>query len=102
MDAWIYATEAEARRAIAAIDGALGSTEVVRLPDGRAETRPRKTWAHPVPLRDGTWAVPYKPRLASVTDRTVRVDGTNERVKRADETIAIASDDREDTREEGK
>lgn len=61
---YICSTEADAQRLILAIDA-------VRVPDGtetveivergevvRRETRPAKPWDVPMPLRDGTWAVP--------------------------------------------
>ena len=100
MDAWIYPTEAEAQRAIDAIDQARGPTEDVRLPDGTIETRPRTTWAIPTPLRDDTWAVPYKPRLAPVLDRTETVRGVPVRIPRADETRTVTSEERGDGEDE--
>ena len=126
LTAWVFATEAEALRAIAAIDTALGPTEDVKTvaawcrsveqaerhqatvpgssiePSGDAfvvvvtETRPRLTWGHPIPLRDGTWAVPAKPRLADIGDRTVRVGGSDVRVRRVDEAIPVSQSDRAD------
>jgi hypothetical protein len=98
--AWVYATEQEARDLVAAIDSALGPTEDVRLPDGTIETRPRKTWAHPATLRDGTWAVPYKPRLAPVLDRTETVRGEPVRIPRADETRTVTDEERGDGEDE--
>ena len=66
---WVNATEARARDLIAAIDAELGPTEVVRIPDGTLETRPRKTWARPIALVDGTWAVAFEERIRGVTHR---------------------------------
>ncbi|HZL96245.1 MAG TPA: hypothetical protein VFB99_21505 [Vicinamibacterales bacterium] len=94
---WTYATEGEARRAISAIDLCLGPTEEVRLPDGRLETRPRRPWFRdPIPLRDGTFAIPCKARLASIGDTAVRVNGTDVRVRRTDEAVTITDADRAD------
>lgn len=74
MNCWIYATQAEALRAVAAIDALFGPTEVLRTPAGLV-TRPRLTWAIPIALRDGTWAVPVKPRLSAVEGRATTVGG---------------------------
>jgi hypothetical protein len=100
MDAWIYATEQEGRDLVAAIDAARGPSEDVRLPDGTIEARPRTTWAHPIPLRDGTFAVPYKPRLDRVVDRTETVRGEQVRIPRADETRTVTSEERADGEDE--
>jgi hypothetical protein len=95
MNGWIFATREEAQRCIDAIDTALGTDEDLRV-GGRVVTRRRKTWAHPEPLRDGTFMVPRKPRLATVEDATVDVDGTPVRVPTADETVTVRSDERGD------
>ena len=135
MKAHIYATEAEARRAIAAIDAARhpdGTESVticpsartlardpelrarcveITLPDGTKrlgyrETRAAKTWAHPIELEDGRFAVPYDPRrLAGLSDREVTVRGERVRVPRAQDVseIEVATDEKGDpvTREDG-
>lgn len=76
MNAWTYPTAREALVAITAIDAALGETEELRLPTGKVVTRPRKTWAAPIALKDGTFAVPRKPILDAVAGRAVTVGGT--------------------------
>ena len=66
MNVFVFPTREEAERAIAEIDAALGDTEVVRTPGGNLVEVPRRTWAIPIPLKDGTWAVPHKARIADV------------------------------------
>lgn len=106
--AHIYADRAAAERAIAAINAARhpDGTEVVTLPDGTRERRPAKTWAHPVELDDGWWAVAYEERrLAAIEGREVTVRGERLRVPTAQgvSEIEIATDDAGDpvTREDG-
>lgn len=55
----IYATRDLAQAAIDAIDAARNplGTEEATLPSGAIETRPAKTWAHPLELQDGRFAV---------------------------------------------
>lgn len=55
----IYATQGLAQAAIDAIDAARNpsGTEEVTLPSGAIETRPAKTWAHPIELEDARFAV---------------------------------------------
>lgn len=56
---YVYASRAVAERAIAAIDAARhpDGIEELTLPDGTRERRPAKTWAHPIELGDGRFAV---------------------------------------------
>lgn len=90
----VYATEAEAERAIDAITAAQGATEDVRLPDGTIETRPRKRWmAAPVALQDGTWGVAWKSRLAPVEGRSVAVRGEAVAVPLARDAVEVAKAD---------
>lgn len=79
MQGHIYATEALARRAIAAIDGARPAIETLRGPNGVTFAAPARTWCiDPIPLRDGTWFVPWKRRLRPYQGAVVDVDGTPE------------------------
>jgi hypothetical protein len=80
MQAWTYATQAEARLVIDAITLAQGATETLTL-DGVSFTAPRKTWAYPIELLDGTWAVPHKKRLDAIGGIDVVVRGEKVRVK---------------------
>lgn len=94
MTGWIYATEAAALRAAAAITVAQGATETLRE-QGRLVERPRKTWAAPAALRDGTFAVPFKARIRGVLDVPVVVDGTPARTPREVDATPIDDRDRE-------
>ena len=118
LKAHIYASEALARRAIAAIDAVrhpdgteqitvlpgvrdLRDPEVrarcveITLPDGTVrlgyrERRPAKTWAEPIELEDGRCAVPWREdRLASIEGREVTVDGQRVRVPLAQDVSEI-------------
>lgn len=100
MNAWTYPTAREALDAIAAIDAARGATEELRLPTGEIVTRPRKTWALPIPLKDGTFAVPHKPILDAVAGRAVTVRGTRVVVKSSAEARAVDRSERVDETEE--
>lgn len=112
LKAHLYATEALARRAIAAIDTARhpdGTEQVticpsaralardpelrarcveITLPDGTTrlgyrERRPAKTWAEPLEMQNGDWGVPYEARrLAAFADVEVVVDGVTVRIPR--------------------
>lgn len=62
----IFATQVLAQAAIDAIDAAQGPTEILRGPDGVEYVAARKPWAAPIRLRDGTWGVPWKPRIEAV------------------------------------
>ncbi len=75
----VYASEAAARRAIAAINAARPTTEIMRNETTRQErTVAAKPWAiDPIPLADGTFAVPWDARLLPVEGRVVRVDGSD-------------------------
>lgn len=99
MRAAIYATAAEAQDAIDAIDKARGPTETVRLPDGTLETRPTKTWARPVQLRDGRFAVPLEERVEALGGRTERVEDRDVTIPRLRDAVVVRDGDREDTRE---
>lgn len=105
MRAHTYATEAEARRAIAAIDAARcpdGTEERVRYVRGREVSRervPAKPWAEPIELDDGRFAVPVSPRkLTTIEGREVTVRGERVRVPRAQDVseIEVATDDNGD------
>lgn len=75
MTHYIRNNREEAERLIRAIDA-------VRVPDGTelyervergvvvsSERRPARVWAEPIPLRDGTWAVPMPDRKAATVLR---------------------------------
>ena len=103
MRATIYATRAEAEKAITAIDAARapdGTEERVRYVRGREVSRervPAKPWAEPIELDDGRFAVPVSPRkLAAIEGREVMVRGERLRVPRAQDVseIEIAADER--------
>lgn len=99
--AHVYAARAAAERAIAAIDAARhpDGTEELTLPDGTRERRPAKTWAHPVELDDGRWAVAYEERrLAAIAGREVTVQGERLRVPTAQgvSEIEIVTDENGD------
>lgn len=99
--AHVYASRAAAERAIAAIDAARhpDGTEVVTLPDGTRERRPAKTWALPVELEDGRFAVPYEAqRLGPLADREVTVGGRRTRVPRAEEAVDLDTEELPDGR----
>ena len=118
LKAHVYASEALARRAIAAIDAARhpdGTEEVTVLPGARAlrdpavrarcveitlpdgtkrlgyrETRAAKTWAEPIELEDGRCAVPWREdRLAAIEGREVTVRGERLRVPRVQDMSEI-------------
>lgn len=81
-------TEADARRLIRAIDAIRGATETLTVIDrGRVvgtRSAPAKTWAEPVPLRDGRWAVPCSlRRWAAFAGRQRTIDGVVTRVPSA-------------------
>jgi hypothetical protein len=103
-----------AARLIRAIDA-------VRCPDGTelyerveggvvvsSERRPARPWAEPIPLRDGTFAVPMPDRKAATVLRDLpptrevdvreRPDATPVRVRvpRLDERVAVRDEDRAD------
>lgn len=90
----MVATAAAALRLVAAIDAELGATEVVRLPSGELETHPRKTWAIPIELSDGSFAVPWKARLASIEGRSRDVGGAATRIPRESECASVTDADR--------
>ena len=99
--AHIYAVRAVAERAIAAIDAARhpDGTEELTLPDGTRERRPAKTWALPIALEDGRFAVPYEAqRLGPLADREMTVGGQRVRVRRADEAVDIETEEIPDGR----
>lgn len=74
----IFQTRADALLAIRTINEALGATEIARdETTGIDRVVPRKTWATPVALADGSWFVPWKEKLNAVAGRTVRIDGEN-------------------------
>lgn len=91
---WILPTEDAAQRVIDAIDAELGPTEELRLPDGATVTRPRKTWAVPIELRDGRYAVPHKPRLGAIEGRSRDVRGIATRIPTGAEAVTVADGDR--------
>jgi len=92
--AHVYGTELDARRAIRTIDAARGPTEVLTL-DGRSWEAPTKTWAHPVELRNGTWAVPWKgDRLRAIEGVAVRVGDAPAIVVRERDAVALGVGDR--------
>ena len=80
MQAWTYASREEAQLVIDAITLAQGATETLTL-DGVRFEHVRKTWAHPIELADGEWAVPHKARLDAIGGLDVVVRGEKVRVK---------------------
>lgn len=93
----VFLTEAEARKAIAAIDAARApsGTERLRGPDGVEYDAPVKPWAVPVRLRDGTFGVPFKPRLRPIEGRVVDVRGEAVAVIRESDCVTKTDADRE-------
>lgn len=79
ISAWVYATQDEAQLVIDAITQAQGATEIL-TPSSVSFKAPRKTWAHPIELSDGTWAVPYGRRLDVIAGLDVVVKGQSVRV----------------------
>lgn len=99
--AHVYATRADAEHAIAAIDAARNpdGTEELTLPDGTRERRPAKTWAIPIELEDGRFAVAYKSaRLAALADREVTVRGERVRVPRERDVVDLETEEQPDGR----
>lgn len=96
----IYATREDAERAISAIDAARhpDGMEEVRLPDGTTERRPAKTWALPIELEDGRFAVPWKERLSAIEGREVTVRGERVRVPRAQDVVDLKTEEQPDGR----
>lgn len=89
----VAATEAAAQRIIDAIDSLRPATEtLVRRERGVVvETLevPRKPWAVPVRLTDGTWGVPFPARKiqAAWEGRVVPVRGVPTRIPTRGETV---------------
>ena len=73
---------------IDAITQAQGATEVLTL-DGVSFEAPRKTWAHPIELRDGTWGVPWDARLRAVEGRAATIRGDAVAVPRETEKATL-------------
>lgn len=71
----IYATRELAQGAIDTIDAARNpdGTEDVTLSNGSIETRPAKTWAHPIELEDGRFAVTAEDPNAEGVSKIVMV-----------------------------
>lgn len=101
LKAHVYASRAFAERAIAAIDAARhpDGTEELTLPDGTRERRPAKTWAHPIELEDGRFAVPVSLRqLAAIEGREVTVRGERLHVPSAQDVVEIEAEEQPDGR----
>jgi hypothetical protein len=102
MKSHIYAARKAAERAIAAIDAARNpdGTEEVTLPDGTREIRPAKTWAFPLELEDGRWAVTWEDRrLGPIAEREVTVgNGQRVRVPRAEDVEELEIEEQPDGR----
>ena len=97
----VFATEAEALASIRAIDTTLGATEIRRNETtGETTVVPRKTWARPVALLNGTWAVPWKPKLGSVAGQIVRVDNADISVIEEENAVDVQDADIQVTEEE--
>ena len=93
----IFATEAEAQKAIDAIDAARApsGTERLRGPDGVEYDAPVKPWAVPVALKDGTFGVPWKARLRPIEGAVVDVKGEAVEVIREADCVTKTEADRE-------
>lgn len=93
----IFATEAEAQKAIDAIDAARApsGTERLRGPDGVEYDAPIKLWAVPVALKDGTFGVPWKARLRPIEGAVVDVKGEVVAVIREADCVTKTDADRE-------
>lgn len=78
----VFDTEAEAQKAIAVLDAARGPLEVLRdETTGLEREVPRLTWAQPVRLTDGRFAVPWESaRCKPLEGRAVELDGKAEAV----------------------
>lgn len=100
----VFATEAEAQKAIDAIDAARApsGTERLRGTDGIEYDAPVKPWAVPVALKDGTFGVPWKERLRAVEGEVVDVKGEAVAVIREADCVTKTDADRVVAAEEAK
>lgn len=101
MRAHVYASEQQAQRVIDAIDAARGPTELVRLPDGSLEERPTLTWAHPVPLTGGRWAVPVEERVRALGGREVGQGAARVRIPEHAEAVEVGDEERAEREAQG-